>query len=397
MPNHAAAKAKKAGVGVAATAAVTSAVLAASSSGTVPLTAASSAAASPSSNSSNTIAVVVDKSEVQSLKKRIEEMSKNMDKLTELVQKVSLHQQGDVVGGGGAGTFGNQNKRKKISSPDAASEENNPLPEGVPSLSNDGGFMDLDELAAATTVPLPEASLSSSGGLFAMPSCPSPVLTTRETSSESDSTFVDQLFSAFSNNLEDSDSDMEFLDSVLSSASPSTSEPLYVALGGTTATATMYSSAGSNYGGSSSRPDPELMRRLGDALELLPRSIQELIIDRLIAAITSTDGLQHLISPMSNSSSANAALGKDVVAGASKITARTDAAEMDVRDDATQSSASSSSSSNNSSNNNNATPMLTTETLAALLHHYTNQVKVAETASSAKKLQKSLPVIEAHA
>jgi hypothetical protein len=36
----------------------------------------------------------------------------------------------------------------------------------------------------------------------------------------------------------------------------------------------------------SNRPDPVLMKKLGDALELLPKVIQEMIINRLIHAIT---------------------------------------------------------------------------------------------------------------
>merc|ERR1740130_598604 len=40
------------------------------------------------------------------------------------------------------------------------------------------------------------------------------------------------------------------------------------------------------------RPRAELMNRLSDALSLLPRDIQELIVDRLIQAITSPQEIQ---------------------------------------------------------------------------------------------------------
>merc|ERR1711884_564354 len=46
-------------------------------------------------------------------------------------------------------------------------------------------------------------------------------------------------------------------------------------------------SAGDDAGSNKQRPRAELMNRLSDALSLLPREIQELIVDRLIQAITS--------------------------------------------------------------------------------------------------------------
>merc|ERR1719428_1514417 len=44
--------------------------------------------------------------------------------------------------------------------------------------------------------------------------------------------------------------------------------------------------------GTKERPSAELMNRLSDALSLLPREIQELIVDRLIQAITSPKKIQ---------------------------------------------------------------------------------------------------------
>merc|ERR1712238_1393 len=64
------------------------------------------------------------------------------------------------------------------------------------------------------------------------------------------------------------------------------------------------------------RPRTELMNRLSDALSLLPRDIQELIVDRLIQAITSPKEIQLSLNVTN-------AL-EEVVAAAAAITANTD-------------------------------------------------------------------------
>jgi hypothetical protein len=50
-------------------------------------------------------------------------------------------------------------------------------------------------------------------------------------------------------------------------------------------------------------PDPELISRLSEALTILPRDMQELLVNRLIATITSHDSLlNHLDTVYKNSS-----------------------------------------------------------------------------------------------
>ena len=288
--------------------------------------AATSEAKPPEISSSSTListvsAVVsqVDKSEVQTLKKRIDEMTKNMDALAEMVQKVSLQQQQAESELPGL-------KRKKLTSEEPIALQI-PLPDGVFSAP----MMDLDDMPLMDGV----------GTIELSPPAPVPLTESRESSLD-ENEFVDQLFTAFHE-------DEGLLGSLDGSAS-SLEEPTTLAIGS-------FSASHSN------RPDPELMKRLSDALELLPKETQEMIVNRLIAAITSTDFL---------------ALGMP----------------CDLKEQ-------------------HQSPMptpLAAATFAALLQHYTNQIKESnnrkkgvpssseEAQSSAKKhLQKTIPVIPVHA
>lgn len=274
-----------------------------------------------SSNLMPTVSAVVapvDKSEVQTLKKRIDEMTKNMDALTEMVQKVSLQQQQE------AASELPGSKRKKLA-PEELMAQQNLVPDGVLS----SPLMDLDEMPLMDGV----------GSIELIPPAPVPFLESRESSLDSNE-FVDQLFTAFHE-------DEGLLGSLDGSAS-SLEEPTTSAIGSFPC---------------SNRPDPELMKRLSDALELLPKGTQEMIVNRLIAAITSTDFL---------------ALGMP-----------NDPKEHQPPPQPTP---------------------LAAATFAALLQHYTNQIKESkirksgglssseEAQSSAKKqLQKTIPVIPVHA
>jgi len=100
------------------------------------------------------------------------------------------------------------------------------------------------------------------------PSIPSPVRpfdrTTSGNAEISDDTFVDQLFTAFkTENFDFDDSDLSMSSMHQPKITPR-----------------------------NNRPRPELMSRLSDALEVLPREIQELIVDRLIQAITAPKEIQ---------------------------------------------------------------------------------------------------------
>ena len=170
------------------------------------------------------------KSEVTTLKKRIEAMTKNIDDLTSLVQKVTLSPNGtqmeqDVDVG---------NKRKKV--------ELVKFDDIRPDQALSAGMVDLDKdftiLGEAEKPPLP-----------------APQVLSRRQGSElsklSDDDFVDQLFTAFGN--DDGGASLGEL-------TPMELEPLRSADEKDTS------------------PDPELMKRLSDALALLPRDIQEMIV-----------------------------------------------------------------------------------------------------------------------
>jgi hypothetical protein len=141
-------------------------------------------------------------SEVQALKQKMEQMSKNMKELTAMVQQVSLKQEEDVVG----------NKRIRW----ADAEPDVPV------------SMDLDMMEA---------------------------LPVQETTCMSDDELFDQLFLAFN---EEGDDDDDLIETEQDDCSQN----------------------------NKNRPNAALMSRLGDALALLPTSLQEMIVDRLIAAIT---------------------------------------------------------------------------------------------------------------
>ena len=205
----------------------------------------SSAPIQPNADKENTAL----KSEVSNLKKRIEDMTKNIDVLTSMVQKVTLNAaqpqqhpikvqqliQQETVDPA-------THKRKKLLEP--LSEL--PLPD---EMLSDSKAMDLSEDVTP-------------------PSIPSPMHVSEDrevsnTSELSDDGFVDQLFTAFKTEefeFDETESVLPINDKVMDN-----------------------------------RPRPELMEKLSDALSLLPRDIQEMIVDRLIEAITSPKQIQESI------------------------------------------------------------------------------------------------------
>ena len=206
-----------------------------------PSSATSSAAATDKENSAL-------KSEVSTLKERIEAMTKNIDELTSMVQKVTLATQVKEED-----TINENNKRTKV--------ENTPMPDSSTSAA---------PVVAPSPQPTPNATASAPMELDTLalpPSIPSPMpVVDRTTSAElSDEGFVDQLFTAFKTE------DFDFDDS---ETMPKDDDILK----------------------ETNQPRPALMNKLSDALSVLPREIQELIVDRLIQAITSPKEIQDNIS-----------------------------------------------------------------------------------------------------
>jgi len=262
------------------------------------------------------------KSEVNQLKKRIEEMTKNIDELTAMVQKVSLKQEEQEEND----TLQVGNKRKKVDPNDE--------------LRPDEMFstMELEEMPA---LDLPEAVAS-------MPPMPETMPMDRETSQTSqgsDNSFVDKLFNHFSE-----DDEADFLTSLVETPLEENDD-----------------------NNNNNRPDPELMKRLSDALMLLPREIQEMIVERLITAITSTDTLQSSFGDISQA--------KKVATSGKSLPPQTVADDDDDDDDTKP--------------QQEVHLPLAAATLAALLHHYSAQVQ--EGGKKPKDVQKTIPVIPVHA
>jgi hypothetical protein len=300
---------------------------------------------SSSSTTSNSTAKTVVKeedtgvkSEVQVLKKRIEEMTKNIDKLTNMVEKVSLKQDAPVPYGNHQSSEESPteapNKRKKV---DPDDDEDDVRPDEM--LSG----MDLED---EMDIPAPE-----------MPS-PMPLSPESSNATEltqiSDNEFVDQLFTAFKEDeVEEVFEEAFKLDAPL--------EAPLLALPPVVASKIEYNRNG---------PDHELMTRLGDALMLLPKETQEMIVDRLIAAITSTDSLEN-VSWNPVASLKEAPVKPTKVVSIKLPPSAVPQSPPDVQE---------------------AQLPLAAATLAALLHHYSSQLK----GKSPHNMEKTIPVIPVH-
>eukprot|EP00545_Synedropsis_sp_CCMP1620_P007563 CAMPEP_0119007020 /NCGR_PEP_ID=MMETSP1176-20130426/2710_1 /TAXON_ID=265551 /ORGANISM="Synedropsis recta cf, Strain CCMP1620" /LENGTH=425 /DNA_ID=CAMNT_0006959075 /DNA_START=156 /DNA_END=1433 /DNA_ORIENTATION=+ len=186
------------------------------------------------------------KSEVTCLKERIEAMTKNIDQLTSMVQKVTLKQEEqetkeDVPVEIGA-------KRKKLEAVPESKVRLSIRPDAAVSA------MDLDDdfggvLDNVSLPPLPPAQVGSRQ------------TSDSDSSKLTDNDFVDHMFTAFG--------EEDNLDGLLNEVSTidSTQED-------------------------ENTPDPRLMQRLSEALKMLPKEMQEMIVDRLVANIVGTDSME---------------------------------------------------------------------------------------------------------
>mmetsp|Transcript_19942 Transcript_19942/g.29577 ORF Transcript_19942/g.29577 Transcript_19942/m.29577 type:complete len:418 (-) Transcript_19942:160-1413(-) len=185
------------------------------------------------------------KDEVTTLKQRIEEMNKNIDELTSMVQKVTLKQEGIADPESNVGS-----KRKKVEN----ITDNQIQPDAPVSCSS---AMEIEELSLdnSSFPPLPPAEV------------PSRSSSTTESSKLTDDDFVDQLFNQFG----DDDNEMVGL-----LEEPRTDTP----------------QVQPTEDGNENSPDPKLMKKLSDALALLPREMQEMIVDRLVINIVGTESIE---------------------------------------------------------------------------------------------------------
>ncbi|KAL7449456.1 hypothetical protein ACHAWC_001514, partial [Mediolabrus comicus] len=209
--------------------------------------------------------------EVKSLKKQMSSMAKNMEDLTSLVKGMNVSSEGEGEEGDFSGGFGVGNKRKKISL----------SPEVVPSSSSFGGMVNeeedvvmmssfpsvddtLLEDSAAADLLLPDLTPSSS----LLPSTYSSPVLSRSSSLNGVSAaaaasgggggdFVDELFHAFATEEEGQPSSQQQpqqLQEVVMMENPN-------------------------------KPDAALMKRIEDSLSTIPKTMHEMVANRLIDAI----------------------------------------------------------------------------------------------------------------
>jgi hypothetical protein len=369
--------------------AATTAAAATGSAAVVPITVASSSSATAAkpqaSAAAAAVATVTDKAvttEVQILKKRIEEMNKNLGELTAMVQKVNLKQeeQEKAEGAESADALPGT-KRKKVESPLLIAE---------PALSGGGAVGMLVDLPGEYYRPedaqqhaadlFPDGMVSSMDLDDDMPVMPMPepmsvMNREREISDStgvSDIEFVDQLLNAFGDESEGEAPSVAAVDAAFRNEEPVAVVVPVAAAASAPPQAAVVPEVTTSHN-NKNLPDPELMQRLGEALMMLPKDIQEMIVDRLIQAITNPGFLQH-----------NAA-----ASGPSAVVPEMPEEEEEVKQPSKPSAAALS---------QEAAPTpLAAATLAALLHHYSAQMGSKKTVNKSGVATKTLPVIPVHA
>mmetsp|Transcript_573 Transcript_573/g.815 ORF Transcript_573/g.815 Transcript_573/m.815 type:complete len:447 (+) Transcript_573:159-1499(+) len=284
------------------------------------------------------------KTEVTSLKKRIEAMTKNIDDLTSLVSKVTI---------ASAATPKPQQQPENKVTPPASTTKATPIkvlkepetkrprtvtesqirPENVISAP-----MDID-----ADIKFTPATLFSERG-----SSSSIKRETSQSSQLSDDAFVDQLFTAFGN-----EDPLDLEETLVSTEDkkPNVFE--------------------------NNRPDPALMDKLSDALTVVPKDVQEMIVDRLVNAITSSDS-------MSKNLEAATALSKAAKVDASNVIESVEQECPGIMQAASQ---------ENQHQKVAAAMPLAAATLAAMLSQYGSHAKEGKIGIQ----QKSLPIIPIHA
>lgn len=305
----------------------------------------------------------VMKSEIDTLKKKLEEMNKNMSELTSMVQKVSLEPSPSSSSSEPAG-----NKRKKVEMtyPDAAPES---MPSGGVVVGEDVAF-DLF-LQADSDDSMFDNDNNPTQFDSMMPESIESQPAARESSIDSnmtDNDFVDQLFTVFAGGSDEG------------TTPPVTGEALqdfsFEPAESTPTRQTHVSRRNSN------RPNEELMDRLSEALAVLPKEMQEQIVNRLIASITAGTIVDAAVTPEK--------------AEASQVPSD-EASSISSNNDETQSVVPA----QTSFKDQKVIGMpLAAATLASLLSYYSDLVQATKASRDAKHASsgvKSIPVIPCHA
>ena len=219
------------------------------------------------------------KCEVDFLKDRIAKMSSNLDQLTALVNEITISDDSKASAG---------SKRKLVKVEDVCSMsgyKSDDLSVHAPMLVATDDEMDEIGLVPGEIFPSFSSSLNHPS-VHAIGCNP----LSRQTSLSSDDIFVDELFASFN------DESME-IEPVLSMNTPMhpQSEVFESKM--------MEDKCLSPTPEHPNSPDPVLITRLSEALTVLPRDVQELLVNRLIATITGSDSvMNHLDAAYKNAS-----------------------------------------------------------------------------------------------
>merc|ERR1712038_357703 len=222
--------------------------------------------------------------ELTTLKDRIAKMTNNIDTLTTLVHNATLEEKAKKEESLHAGS-----KRKKTE--DAVTDTST-------------CDMEVDAVTSADVYPLTDNSDMSNITFTPSNIFPSgPLLrSTSETSNISDAAFVDELFNALDSNDLPDPMACDIVPEVINSSAIKSEDEVHV-----TPPETPIKSDPdvSSCRQDPNAPDPKLMNKLSDALTVLPKDMQELLVNRLIATITSSEALKTHLDSISESKDTN--------------------------------------------------------------------------------------------
>mmetsp|Transcript_34181 Transcript_34181/g.68925 ORF Transcript_34181/g.68925 Transcript_34181/m.68925 type:complete len:544 (-) Transcript_34181:2735-4366(-) len=245
------------------------------------------------SSSAPAVAVVdpTVKSEVKELRDRIAAMSKNIDDLTSMVHNIKVQDDNNASAAVAANDHDHAvgSKRKKIGGTTTAARDSGASDMLVDEVTSCGGSgIDSIAFTPGSIFPTPAAAVGMS----------------RQSSTISDDAFVDDLFNFDEAGLLDlTSADHDQRQPTVAMLEPEP-EPVLSTPMAPPSHLVQEKQSGTN--DESNRPDPKLMKELTDALTLLPREMQEMLVNRLISTIISTESLKSHIDAVSTTGSSTA-------------------------------------------------------------------------------------------
>lgn len=269
------------------------------------------------------------KTEVNTLKNKLESMTANIDKLTNLVEDMKLERSikvKDVAKFDVDNSVGIGNKRKKI---DPNVDTNANAKNDVEKSTTTTPTAAVAANTCTTGLTKKDEVTFTPGSLFPDQVLSRGATTTSNISNISDDAFVDELFNAFQ------DEDMDMLPDMTSDTDADSADfsmnmsadmgmaikpdpvvstdlaPTAASSGSAPAAVSNVTPAkGTNTKTHHNAPDPELMAKLSEALTVLPKEIQEMLVNRLISTITISDALKAHVDKVCNEFSSSKSLPK---------------------------------------------------------------------------------------